>query len=443
MLQTLWRIKPFTQLRTSLFLHRDARMIQKRLLSLHEYQSQTLMKEFGIRVPPGGLAITPNEAESVARALDTQDLVVKAQILAGGRSLGVFENGFKGGVHICSSPEEVKEIATKMLGYRLITKQTGSEGKLVDKVLVSKRFFIRKEMYLALLLDRTSGGPVIMASSKGGVDIEKVAQENPNDIVKEVISDMDVGPTEQQIKNIAQKLHLPSDKVISFSDQLNRMYKLMMQKDALMIEINPFVETSNGELMCMDAKLNFDDNAAYRQKDIFAMEDMSQRDPREQQAAAFDLNYIGLDGNIGCLVNGAGLAMATMDIIKLCGGKPANFLDVGGGASQRQVTEAIKILSLDPNVKVILINIFGGIMRCDVIALGLIAACTELSLKIPIVARLQGTNVKEAKELIEKCGLRIVLADDLEMAAERSVKMAHIIELATSAHLDVRFELPL
>lgn len=401
------------------------------------------MKDYGIKVPPGSIAVTPSEAERVAIALDSPDLVIKAQILAGGRSLGVFENGFKGGVHLCQNPAEIKEIASKMLGHRLITKQTGPEGRLVDKVLISKRFFIRKERYIAYLLDRLSEGPVLVASAHGGVDIEKVAEEHPNSIVKEKIEDIDVGPTDEQLKSVAQKLLFTSDKFLEFSDQMKKLYKLMIERDALMIEVNPFVETSNGELMCMDAKLNFDDNAHFRQQALFKLEDTSQKDPREREAALHDLNYIGLDGNIGCLVNGAGLAMATMDIIKLAGGKPANFLDIGGGASQRQVTEAIKILSHDPNVKVILINIFGGIMRCDIIALGLIAATKELSLKIPLVVRLQGTRVKEAKDVIENSGLRIVMADDLDLAAERAVKMAQILDLARQVHVDVSFELPL
>jgi len=413
----------------------------KRHLHLHEYQSQALMQKYGINVPQGSVASSPSDAKIIAQALGTEDIVVKAQILAGGRGKGVFSNGFQGGVHIVTSPEEARTVAEKMLGKTLITKQTGPSGKVVSKVLICKRHYIRKETYLAILLDRQYQGPVIVASPYGGMDIETVAHDNPNSIFKQPI-DFLKGPSQTDSERIAGAIGLGASKMMGFHDQLTRMYKLFRERDALMLEINPFVELADGSLMCMDAKLNFDDNAKFRQAELFGMEDKSQMDSRELAAAEHDLNYIGLDGNIGCLVNGAGLAMATLDLIKLYGGSPANFLDIGGGASKNQVLEAFRILSNDPNVRCILVNIFGGIMRCDVIAMGLIAATQELALKIPVVLRLQGTNVEQAKDLIESSGLRIMMLDDLDMAAKKSVKVSKIMELARDAQLDVSFQIP-
>lgn len=415
---------------------------QIRQLNIHEYQSQALMKKYGIKVPSGSVAATPDEAEKIAEALNTNDLIVKAQILAGGRGLGTFEGGLKGGVQLCHNPKEMKSFAEKMIGKKLMTKQTGAEGRTVSKILVAKRHFLRRESYFAILLDRESKGPVMIASSQGGVDIEKVAAENPQAIVKEKI-DVTKGPQDQQTRNLAKALGYDEKLIPDLQATMNNLYKLFMEKDALMVEVNPLAETSENEVMCIDAKINFDDNSMFRQKDIAAMEDASQKDPREVEAAKADLNYIGLDGTIGCLVNGAGLAMATMDMIQLYGGSPANFLDVGGGATQQQVTSAIKILTNDPKVKVILINIFGGIMRCDVIALGVIQAVKELSLKIPLVVRLQGTNMTEAKRVLSDSGLRILTADDLDDAAQKSVKAAQIIHLAETANLNIKFELPL
>jgi len=329
-----------------------------------------------------------------------------------------------------------------MIGHRLITKQTGPEGKLVSKVLVCKRYFLRRETYFGILLDRATAGPVLIGSSQGGMDIEKVAMEDPNAIFKEPI-DIFTGPKPEQLEKLARHMGFPDNLSLEVQSQMKSLYKLFVEKDALLVEVNPFAESSSGEVLCVDAKINFDDNASFRQKDIFAMEDLSQKDPREVEATIADLNYIGLDGNIGCLVNGAGLAMATMDLIKLYGGSPANFLDIGGGATQQQVTQAIKILSHDPKVKVILINIFGGIMRCDIIALGLIQAVKELSLKIPLIVRLQGTNMVEAKRVMADSGLRILSADDLDEAAQKAVKATQIIQLAETAHLNISFELPL
>jgi len=415
---------------------------QRRWLSLHEYQSQKLMKDYGISVPLSGVASSPEEAFRVATELNSPDQIVKAQILAGGRGLGHFDSGLKGGVHKCSSPEEVRDITSKMLGHKLFTKQTGPDGKMVNKVLVAMRHFVRRESYFAITLDRSYGGPVIVGSKEGGVDIEKVAEENPTSIVK-VGVDLDNGPTSAQTKIISEALGFHGEQVVQAQKQISNLYRLFKEKDCTMLEVNPLVETSEGKVMCMDAKINFDDNAEYRQKEIFANEDFSQKDAREVEAKKWDLNYIALDGSIGCLVNGAGLAMATMDIIKLYGGSPANFLDVGGGATQQQVTAAIRILSHDPKVKTILVNIFGGIMRCDVIALGLIAATTELGLRLPLIVRLQGTNVSEAKKLIHDSHLRIVTADDLDEAAQKAVSATRILTLAAESGLDVKFELPL
>lgn len=400
------------------------------------------MKEYGVSVPISSVASTPEEAFNVATALNTEDLIIKAQILAGGRGLGHFDSGLKGGVQKCSSPTEVMEKASLMLGHKLFTKQTGPDGKLVNKVLVAKRHFVRREAYFAILLDRTFGGPVMVGSKEGGVDIEKVAEENPNSIVKFGV-DLEKGPTADQTKQLSQSLGFHGDQVTQSQKLIENLYKLFKEKDCTMLEINPLVETSDGQVICMDAKINFDDNAEFRQKDIFAQEDFTQKDSREVEAKKWDLNYIALDGSIGCLVNGAGLAMATMDIIKLYGGSPANFLDVGGGASKQQVTAAIRILNSDPKVKVILVNIFGGIMRCDVIALGLIAAATELGLRTPLIVRLQGTNVNEAKKLLADSGLRIMTADDLDDAAQKAVNANRILTLAEQSGLDVKFELPL
>jgi len=427
---------------SSLFGRSNGLKQQVRNLNIHEYQSQSLMKQYGIKVPAGSAASTPGEAEKIADALGSQDLIIKAQVLAGGRGLGKFDNGLQGGVQLCHNPQQVKSFAEKMLGHKLFTKQTGPEGRMVSKVLVAQRHFLRRESYFAILLDRESKGPVMIASSQGGVDIEKVAAENPTAIVKEKI-DINKGPLPEQTERLARSIGFGEALVPEVQKQMNNLYKLFKEKDALLLEVNPFAETSTGDVMCMDAKINFDTNAAFRQKDVMSMEDESQKDPREVEAAKFDLNYIGLDGSIGCLVNGAGLAMATMDMIQLYGGSPANFLDVGGGATQQQVTAAIRILTHDPKVKVILINIFGGIMRCDIIALGVIQAVKELSLKIPLVVRLQGTNMNEAKKVLSDSGLRILTADDLDEAAQKCVKAAQIINIAEDAKLNIKFELPL
>lgn len=326
-----------------------------------------------------------------------------------------------------------------MLGHKLITKQTGEKGRIVDVIYVCEVCEIKRETYFAILMDRQTNGPVVVASSKGGVNIEDTAEEDPDAILK-IPVDIYEGLTKEQIKMIVNKLGFTKNPQQA-ETLISKLYDLFIKKDAIMLEINPLIETSNGEALCLDAKINFDDNALFRQKDIEKMRDRRQEDPREVEASKYDLNYIGLDGQIGCLVNGAGLAMATMDIIKLCGGEPANFLDVGGGASEKQVSEAFKILNEDENVHSILVNIFGGIMRCDIIAAGIINAAREIGIKKPIVVRLQGTNVEKAKELLASSEIRIITEDDLEEAARKSVEIAR--KRKEYIDIDASFNLPL
>jgi len=367
---------------------------------------------------------------------------VKAQVLAGGRGKGSFSSGLTGGVHICQSPEEVKEISSKMIGHRLQTIQTGPGGRPCNKVYLVERKYIRRENYLSILLDRESGGPVIIASPSGGVNIEIVAHENPNAILKVPI-DIIKGINRDQATQVAKFLKFQGNQIKVVEDMVLNLYKLFTEKDATLVEVNPLIETNEGQVICLDSKINFDPNAMFRQKDLLSLRDVTQEDPRDVAAADADLNYIGLDGNIACLVNGAGLAMATMDMIKIKGGAPANFLDIGGGASEHQVTEAFKILTSDKQVKAILVNIFGGIMRCDIIAMGIIAAAKNLNIKVPVIVRLQGTNYQKGNELLDNSGFRIISALDLEEAAGKAVKIAHIATLAEDAHLQVKFELPI
>lgn len=329
-----------------------------------------------------------------------------------------------------------------MLGQTLVTKQTGEKGIQVDKVFLMERLYMRREMYFSILMDRESQGPVMVASPAGGTSIEDVAAATPELIFKENI-DIMTGPTEEQLTGLATKMGVADSSVPQAADLLHNLYKMFIDVDATLVEINPLAETPDGKVYACDAKINFDDNAEFRQPEIFAMRDKSQEDPREVEASAFDLNYIGLDGNIGCLVNGAGLAMATMDIIKLFGGEPANFLDVGGGATEEQVKKAFEILNSDTQVKSILVNIFGGIMRCDIIAAGIIAAAKELGMKKPIVIRLQGTNVEKARQLIENSGFRMIVANDLDDAAQKACKIADIVTQAEEVSVNVSFELPL
>jgi len=411
---------------------------QQRQLSVHEHVSMSLLKEAGVPTPKFGLAKSAAEAKKIAEDIAGNDLVVKAQVLAGGRGKGHFANYPKGGVQLVYSPEEVEESAKGMIGDFLITKQTGAEGRICNSVMVTERKYTRKEFYIAFMNERSMNGPCCIASSEGGVNIEEVAASNPDAIVKFPIDCVE-GLSQAGAEEIATRIGVQPEKIPEVSQILLNLYKLFQDKDASMVEINPFAEDNTGNFVCLDAKLKFDDNADFRQKAVFDQRDWSQEDAREVEAANYNLNYIALDGDIGCMVNGAGLAMATMDIIKLHGGSPANFLDVGGGATADQVKEAFKIITGDPKVNALLVNIFGGIMRCDVIAEGIIAAARELNLSTPIVVRLQGTNVDEAKVLIATSGMKILPVSDLDEAARLAVKLSKIVEIARDAHVLVNF----
>jgi succinyl-CoA synthetase beta subunit len=379
------------------------------------------MDQFNVTTQKWVLASTPEEAQSLTiKHLRAEEYVVKAQILAGGRGKGKFDSGFKGGVHLCNTPGEVKELATSMLGKRLITKQTTPEGVPVKSVMIAEAIDIKRELYVSILMDPMSGGPTFVYSVKGGMDIEEVAQTTPEAIFREHI-DINNGPSPQQLLTIAKNLQFKKELHTAACNELEKLYKMFISLDCTMLEVNPFSETTDDKIYCGDAKMNFDDNAAFRQKEVFKLHDPTEDDPREVAASKFNLNYIGMTGNIGCLVNGAGLAMATMDIIKLYKGEPANFLDVGGGASEQQVTEAFKILTSDKQVKAILVNIFGGIMKCDIIANGVVNAAKKINLSVPIVVRLAGTNVNVGKKILSESGLPIITADDLDDAAKKAV----------------------
>ncbi|XP_035828598.1 succinate--CoA ligase [ADP-forming] subunit beta, mitochondrial isoform X2 [Aplysia californica] len=420
---------------------------QRRNLSIHEHMSMELLRDAGVAVPRFKVANTADEvfkdAQEIADLTGNTDVVVKAQVLAGGRGKGHWDSGLKGGVKLVFSADEAKELGSKMIGHKLFTKQTGTDGRICNKVMVVERLYIRREFYFAITMERSFGGPVLVGSSQGGVNIEEVAAENPNAIIKEPI-DIAAGITKDQALYVAKEMGFSQGSLDKASDYIMKMYTdIFLKYDASMVEINPMTEDNLGNVYCMDAKINFDDNAFYRQKDIFSKRDWSQEDERDHRASEADLNYIALDGSIGCLVNGAGLAMATMDIIKLHGGTPANFLDVGGGATAQQVTEAFKLITSDTNVNAILVNIFGGIMRCDVIAQGIVAAAEQLSLRVPIVVRLQGTRVDDAKAIIAHSGMKILACDNLDEAANMVVKLSNIVTLAKEASVDVKFELPL
>ncbi|GAQ84569.1 ATP citrate lyase (ACL) family protein [Klebsormidium nitens] len=393
---------------------------QKRFLNVHEYQGADLMAKFGINVPKGIVASTLDEVDSAAKELPGSEVVVKSQVLAGGRGLGTFKNGFKGGVHIVKK-EEARSIAEKMLGQTLVTKQTGAQGKPVNKLFICEKLSLVNEMYFAIALDRKAAGPVIIACSRGGTSIEDLAEKHP-DLIIRVNVDINEGITDAQAGEVVDGLQLKVTDKESAKEQIKKLYKMFSEADTTLVEVNPLAEAEEGKMVAADAKLNFDDNAAYRQKEIFAWRDKSQEDPREVAAAEADLNYIGLDGNIGCMVNGAGLAMATMDIIKMHGGEPANFLDVGGNASEEQVVQAFKILTADSKVKALLVNIFGGIMKCDVIASGIVKAAQEVQLKVPLIVRLEGTNVALGKKILKESKMNIIAADDLDDAAGKAVK---------------------
>lgn len=398
-----------------------------RFLNLHEYQSKKLMAKHNIRVQKGIEASTPEEAFAAAEKLLKEgavDLVIKAQIHAGGRGKGVFNTGYKGGVKVVTnqSAQEIKDAAKAMLGNYLITKQTTEEGQLTSKVLVHEGIFFDKEYYFAILMDRQHNGPVLVASKQGGMDIEEVAESDPDAIVTRPV-DIIKGIQDEDTLFIAEALGLEKDVFPEAQAQMAALYDLFIKNDATQVEINPLVQTKgDGKIFCVDAKITFDENASFRHKELFAQRDFAMEDPREVEASKSDLNYIGLDGEIGCMVNGAGLAMATMDIIQMHGGSPANFLDVGGGANEDQVEKAFGILNSDPNVKAILVNIFGGIMKCDVIAQGIVNAAKKLDLKLPVVVRLEGTNVEIGNQIIKDSGMKIISAADLDDAAVKAVK---------------------
>ncbi|XP_012245758.1 succinate--CoA ligase [GDP-forming] subunit beta, mitochondrial [Bombus impatiens] len=397
---------------------------QTRSLNLLEYQSKELLRDCGVSVQNFAIVDDLTKANSALQKISADEYVIKAQVLAGGRGKGWFDNGFKGGVHLTKDHKAVIDVVRNMLGHRLITKQTSKDGILVQKIMIAESVNIARETYICILMDRQHNGPVLIASPSGGMDIETVAEKNP-ELIKTVPLDIYYGIDDEIAKDVSIFLGFVDSEIQQKAIfELKNLWKLFVDIDALQVEINPLVETTDKQVIAVDAKIAFDDNAEFRQQDLFALEDSDTKDPREADASRFNLNYIGMDGNIGCLVNGAGLAMATMDIIKLNGGSPANFLDVGGSVKEDQVYQAFRILSEDPKVKAILVNVFGGIVNCATIAKGIIAASHNLKLKIPLVVRLEGTNVTEAKKLLAESKLSIVTANDLDEAAKKAVSSA-------------------
>lgn len=392
-------------------------------MNIHEYQATELFERFGVASPRGMMAATPEEAEAAAVALGSSRLVVKAQIHAGGRGKGRFTSGYQGGVHGVDSPAQAREVAAAMLGEVLVTKQTGPEGRRVRMVMVAESVEIAHEYYLAILLDRESARPVVVASTEGGMDIEEVAARAPEMIVRHFVHPL-LGLQPYEARKIAAALGFDGPLARQFGALLGNLFRLFAGCDCSMIEINPLVTTPEGRVLALDAKFGFDDNALFRQPEIVAMRDPGEEDPREVAAGEVGLNYIGLDGTIACLVNGAGLAMATMDIIKHCGGEPANFLDVGGGASKEQVASAFKIILADQRVKSVLVNIFGGIMDCNVIAEGVVAAAMEVGMTVPLVVRLEGNNVEAGRATLAASGLNLITADSMADAARKVVEAA-------------------
>ncbi|MEJ6714055.1 MAG: ADP-forming succinate--CoA ligase subunit beta [Rhodobacterales bacterium] len=393
-------------------------------MNIHEYQAKRLLREYGAPVSDGRVVLNAADAKSLAGEMDGPLWVVKAQIHAGGRGKGSFkeaEAGEKGGVRLTKSVAEAAAEAEKMLGRTLVTHQTGPAGKQVNRVYIEDGSGIETELYLALLVDRQTSRVAFVCSTEGGMDIEEVAANRPEKILSFSI-DPASGLSDLHGRRVAFALGLKGAQVKQCVKLIGQLYKMFLERDMEMLEINPLIVTDKGDLKCLDAKMSFDSNAMYRQPDILALRDETEEDPKELAASKFDLNYIALDGEIGCMVNGAGLAMATMDIIKLYGSEPANFLDVGGGATKEKVTEAFKIITSDPQVKGILVNIFGGIMRCDVIAEGVVAAVKEVGLIVPLVVRLEGTNVELGKDIIRNSGLNVIAADDLGDAAQKIVK---------------------
>ncbi|HVB98509.1 MAG TPA: ADP-forming succinate--CoA ligase subunit beta [Candidatus Dormibacteraeota bacterium] len=385
-------------------------------MKIHEYQAKQILSRHGVAIPRGQLATTPDQARTVAERLGTSVVVVKAQIHAGGRGKG-------GGVKLARSPEEAERIASEILGKRLVTPQTGPEGQLVRKVLVEEGLEIRREIYLGLLVDRVAAAPVLMASAAGGMEIEEVAKEKPESILREKLSP-GFGMEPFRARKLAFALGLAPELVGQAVKLLAGMQRAFVETDASLVEINPCIVTADGRLVALDAKMNFDDNALYRHPELAELRDIDEEAPLEVEASRYKLNYIKLDGNVGCMVNGAGLAMATMDIIKLSGGSPANFLDVGGGASAEQVKNAFRILTSDPSVRAVFINIFGGILRCDVLATGVVNAARELNLRVPVVVRMEGTNVERGREILRESGLNFAVAADMKDGAEKAVKLA-------------------
>ena len=388
-------------------------------MKIHEYQAKAILKKYGVTVPRGSMAASREEAESIAKELldsGSTGVVVKAQIHAGGRGKG-------GGVKIAKSVGEAGDLAGRMLGMKLITHQTGPEGRIVRRLLIEETLPIEKELYLGILVDRAEGKPVFMASAAGGMEIEQVAAENPDTILKQHI-DPGMGLEAFQARKIAFKLGLGAKQIGPAVQFLTNLYRAFLDTDASLLEINPFITTSDGRLFALDAKINFDDNALFRHADLRELRDITEEDPLEIEASKYSLNYIKLDGNVGCMVNGAGLAMATMDIIKYAGGMPANFLDVGGGATSEQVAHAFEILLSDKNVKAVLINIFGGILRVDTLATGVVEAARKTNIKLPIVLRLEGTNVEEGKKILQNSGFNFTVTDTMKDAADKVVAAA-------------------
>ena len=385
-------------------------------MNVHEYQAKALMREFGVAVPEGQLATTPGEAAAAVRSLGAESVVVKAQVHAGGRGKG-------GGIKMAGSAAEAESAASEILGMTLRTHQTGPDGKLVRKVYVEEASQIERELYLAILLDRAEEKFAVIASTEGGVEIEVVAEKTPEKILTEHV-DPNVGLGAYQVRRLGFGLGLDASQVKKLETFAQGLFRLFVEKDASLVEINPLVVTKSGDLFALDGKLNFDDNALYRHPDIAELRDPDEEDERERAAKEIDLAYVGLDGDIGCMVNGAGLAMATLDMIQVCGGSPANFLDAGGGADKEKVKEAFKLILQDDKVKAILVNIFGGIVRCDLIAEGVVAAADELGIGVPLVVRLQGTNAEEGRAILAKSGLDITPAETLQEAGERAVAAA-------------------
>jgi succinyl-CoA synthetase beta subunit len=385
-------------------------------MKIHEYQAKAILAKFGVPVPRGQVAFTKEEARAAAERLGAKIVVVKAQIHAGGR-------GKAGGVKLAKSVDEAASLAERILGMKLVTPQTGEEGRVVRRLLLEEGLDIKRELYLSILVDRAAGAPVFMASAAGGMEIEEVAKTNPEAILRETIRPA-TGMQPYHARKIAFGLGLPSEMLGVATPFFQSLYRAFIETDASLLEINPCVVTGDGRLVALDAKVNFDDNALYRHPEFKELRDLDEETPLEVEASKFKLNYIKLDGAVGCMVNGAGLAMATMDIIKLSGGSPANFLDVGGGASEEQVKNAFRILISDPNVRAVFVNIFGGILRCDVLASGVVKAAQELKLEVPVIVRMEGTNVKQGQEILRTSGLNFTIASGMRDGAEKAVALA-------------------